>query len=257
MMMTFHGNVLSVVKTIPPGQYLTYKQVAARAGRLNAYRAVGNILNKNSDRHIPCHRVVRSNGSIGGFNRGEQKKRSLLLREHAFGTVLRKSFFERPVLIVAKQLLGKYLVRRNGNGTLADMITEVEAYDGPDDRASHAYRGKTPRNAVMFDPAGHWYIYFVYGMYWMLNIVTGPINYPAAVLIRSTETTNGPGRLTKRFRITKGLNKKASRKHTGLWIEDRRVRVASNRIKRTKRIGVEYAGREWANKPFRFVLKQT
>lgn len=99
--------------------------------------------------------------------------------------VLNKTFFERQnTTRVARNLLGKVLVRRYRGKTSAYVITEVEAYDGPQDKASHAYRGKTARNAPMFGEAGCWYVYFVYGMYWMLNIVTGPKKYPAAILIR-------------------------------------------------------------------------
>ena len=101
--------------------------------------------------------------------------------------VLTKKFFERSALKVAPELLGKYLcvsssLRRRTSKCF--MITEVEAYDGPKDKASHASRGRTLRNEPMFGEAGRWYVYFTYGMHWMLNIVTGPKDYPAAVLIR-------------------------------------------------------------------------
>src|SRR3989344_1000157 len=85
---------------------------------------------------------------------------------------------------VAHSLLGKYLVRRVNGKTKAYKITETEAYVGPHDKASHAHRGKTKRNEVMFGPPGHWYVYFTYGMHYMLNIVTGRDGYPSAVLIR-------------------------------------------------------------------------
>ncbi|MDD5751336.1 MAG: DNA-3-methyladenine glycosylase, partial [Candidatus Peribacteraceae bacterium] len=120
--------------------------------------------------------------------------------------VLPTSFFRRPVLAVAPELLGKFLVRRMRGKIIAAMITEVEAYDGPEDKACHAHRGKTHRNAVMFGPAGRWYVYFVYGMHWMLNIVTGERGYPAAVLVRGVRECNGPAKLTKAFRIDGRLN---------------------------------------------------
>ncbi|OHA09226.1 MAG: hypothetical protein A3B37_03355 [Candidatus Sungbacteria bacterium RIFCSPLOWO2_01_FULL_59_16] len=174
-----------------------------------------------------------------------------------------QSFFNRSTLRVTQELLGKYLVRRTGRRTVARMITDVEAYVGFRDRASHASRGMTPRNRVMFGPAGHWYVYFTYGMHWMLNIVTGRKGYPAAVLIRGVAAPNGgeprqrregisgPARLTKFFKIDKRFNGRAATRATGLWIEDRGVRIPNSRIRRSKRIGVDYAG-PWREKPWRF-----
>lgn len=105
--------------------------------------------------------------------------------------ILNQEFFEsKNTIKIAKSLLGKFLVRRNRGKTTAYFITEVEAYDGFKDKASHAYRGKTERNKIMFGKAGHWYIYFTYGIHWLLNIVTGPKDYPAAVLIRSINTSS-------------------------------------------------------------------
>ena len=94
-------------------------------------------------------------------------------------------FFNRSTLAVAKELLGKFLVRKTGEGTIEGMITEVEAYIGPEDKASHAARGRTPRTEVMFGGPGIWYVYMIYGMYHCLNIVTEKEGYPAAILIRS------------------------------------------------------------------------
>ncbi len=148
-----------------------------------------------------------------------------------------------------------FLVRRLGRHTVAQMITEVEAYDGLKDKASHAHRGKTARNAPMFEKSGRVYVYFTYGMHWMLNIVTGPKNYPAAVLIRSTDKVTGPARLTKALRITGALNNKPLGKSAGLWIENRGVRISPRDILRTPRIGVAYAGPIYSKKLYRFVLK--
>jgi DNA-3-methyladenine glycosylase len=137
------------------------------------------------------------------------------------------------------------------------MITEVEAYDGPHDKASHAHRGKTKRNEIMFGEAGRFYVYFNYGTHWMLNIVTGPKNYPAAILIRGAthngKLINGPARLTKFLKIDKGLNDKAVSRDSGLWIEDRDVKIKPSQIKRGKRVGVDYAG-TWAKKSYNFCL---
>ena len=168
--------------------------------------------------------------------------------------VLSADFFDRPTLAVAKELLGKFLVRRIGKKIIASMITEVEAYDGFNDRASHASRGETARNAVMFGAAGRWYVYFVYGVHWMLNIVTGPKSYPAAILIRGAADAGGPGRLTKFFKIKKHYNSLPANKKTGLWVEDRGVKIPSRRIKRAPRIGVGYASSIWSKKPWRFLV---
>ncbi len=167
------------------------------------------------------------------------------------------SWFQRSTLVAARELLGCTLVRRRGSRTLRGTIVEVEAYDGPHDRASHAHRGRTPRNAVMFGPAGVWYVYMVYGMHWMLNIVTGPVGYPAAVLIRGVVMDNGtlvsgPARVTKRFGITRFHTGITAHRSSGLWIEESRQPLPRSAIHRTPRIGVDYAG-VWAQKPYRWV----
>ncbi len=167
---------------------------------------------------------------------------------------LSATFFDRSSVAVARDLLGKFLVRRYRGRTAAFMITEAEAYEGPRDKASHAYRGRTERNAVMFGGAGRWYVYFIYGMYWMLNVVAGPHGYPAAVLIRGVEGAAGPGRLTRKMKIGRALNGRTASRSSGLWIEDRGVKVPRSRVARTPRVGVAYAG-EWAKKPYRFVMK--
>ena len=169
--------------------------------------------------------------------------------------MLKKEFFERPTLTVARDLIGKFIVRKVNGKTIALMVTETEAYDGHHDKASHAHRGMTERNKVMFGEAGTWYVYFTYGMHWMLNVVTGPEGYPAAVLIRAAGDVVGPARLTKALAIDKKLNMKKVRSASGLWLEDRVVKVKKGDIARTSRIGIRYAA-EWAEKPYRFVLKK-
>ncbi len=168
--------------------------------------------------------------------------------------MLPQEFFERPVLSVARDLLGKYLVRKTGRKKEAYVITEVEAYDGEHDLACHASRGRTARTEIMYGSAGHWYVYLCYGMYDMFNIVTGPENYPAAVLIRGLKEVSGPGRLTKALNITGALNGKRADMKTGLWLEESGIIVPKKEIVRTPRIGVSYAG-EWAHKPYRFIWK--
>ena len=148
------------------------------------------------------------------------------------------------------------LVHRSKNSIHAFTIHEIEAYDGPHDLACHGRFGKTERTAAMFGSAGCWYVYLVYGMHWMLNIVTGPEEYPAAILIRGAGDFNGPGKLTKALGFDKTVNQKAAAPSTGLWIEPRMHDIASSEIIQTSRIGVDYAGPYWASVPYRFVLKK-
>jgi DNA-3-methyladenine glycosylase len=171
---------------------------------------------------------------------------------------LTRPFYRRPALTVARDLLGRVLCRRvEPRRVLRGRIVEVEAYDGPDDRASHAHRGPTPRNAPMFRAGGIAYVYLIYGVHHCLNVVTGPEGYPAAVLVRAVDlggpsrSASGPGRLTRRFGIGK--------EHDGVsllardvWLETGDP-VADDRVLRTPRIGVEYAG-PWAVAPYRFVI---
>ena len=176
--------------------------------------------------------------------------------------ILPLSFFDRPTLDVARDLLGASIVRRWRGRELSLVITEVEAYDGPRDRASHASRGRTPRTRIMFGPPGRFYVYFTYGMHWLVNIVTGPDDYPAAILIRAGKyydakkqawiSVNGPARLTKFLHIAKAQNGNIANPKHGLWFEDRGTAVAKENIMVGKRIGVDYAEPVWKNKLYRF-----
>ena len=155
----------------------------------------------------------------------------------------------------ARWLVGKMLVRRRGDGEIdARMITEVEAYDGERDLACHARAGRTARTAPLYEPGGIWYVYLCYGIHEMLNLVVGPPNWPAAVLIRGVEGVHGPGRVTKRLEINRSLNLLPAEPASGLWLEDHGVRVPRRCIQATPRIGVDYAGDIWSLKPWRFVL---
>ncbi|MEU6314863.1 DNA-3-methyladenine glycosylase [Streptomyces sp. NPDC047014] len=116
-------------------------------------------------------------------------------------TPLPRSFFDRPVLTVAPDLLGRTLVRRAPDGLMELRITEVEAYEGESDPGSHAYRGRTARNASMFGPPGHAYVYFIYGMWFSLNLVCGPPGHAGGVLVRAGEITVGADLAAKR-RVT-------------------------------------------------------
>lgn len=169
------------------------------------------------------------------------------------GYVLSQTFFSADAPLVAERLLGMVLVRKRQNGETRCRITETEAYDGPHDLACHASRGKTKRNEVMFGPAGYWYVYRCYGIHLMLNIVTGPEGYPAAVLIRGVEGQSGPGRLTRSLNILQQHNGSRAAHETGLWIE-RGVRPTGAFVQRMPRVGVAYA-KEWAEKPWRYVLR--
>jgi DNA-3-methyladenine glycosylase len=169
------------------------------------------------------------------------------------GQILDRDFFARPALKVARDLLGKFLVRRVNGLRIAAMIGETEAYIGPHDKACHAYRGRTDRTDVMFGDPGNWYVYFIYGRHWMLNVVTDEVDYPAAVLFRAAGEWIGPGRLTRGMQIDRALNGLSASKQSGLWIEDRGIALPRGQIERTPRIGVKYAA-EWAEKPYRFLL---
>ena len=168
---------------------------------------------------------------------------------------LNNAFFNRPTLHVAQEILGKFLVYKKGNKSISAMITEVEAYVGSEDRASHASRGRTPRTEVMFGHAGYWYVYLIYGMHYCVNIVTEQKNYPAAILIRGVEGVSGPGRVTKYVGINKSFNAKRATRANGLWIEDRGVIIKPRQIGRGKRMGVDYA-EKWKDKKWRFYLSK-
>jgi DNA-3-methyladenine glycosylase len=170
---------------------------------------------------------------------------------------LSRTFFNRPTLTVARSLIGKYLVRENGKARIAGRIIEVEAYVGSQDKACHASKGRTARTDVMFGPPGVSYIYLIYGMYHLLNVVTERVEFPAAVLIRAIEVEgeliDGPGKLCRELNIDRSLNRLDITHGQHLWFEDRGGRVAREQIGTFPRIGVEYAG-AWATKPWRFRL---
>jgi DNA-3-methyladenine glycosylase len=156
---------------------------------------------------------------------------------------------------VARWLLGKHLVRRHADGRVeVRMIVETEAYDGEHDLACHARAGRTKRTEVMYAEGGVWYVYLCYGIHEMLNLVIGPRDYPAAVLIRGVEGAVGPGRVTKTLGIDRRLNaRSALSEESGLWIEDRGVVVPRREVEAGPRVGVDYAGLIWAAKPWRFI----
>ena len=180
-----------------------------------------------------------------------------------------RSFYNRSTLTVARDLLGKYLVRKVGKKKLAGKIVETEAYIGPKDRAAHTYGGKvTERNKTVYLKGGYAYIYLCYGINWMLNLVTREEGIPECVLIRAVEPVledykdqsqykylaNGPGKLCRWLKIDKFLNEEDLVKSDKFWLEDRGEEVKKTQIVAAKRIGIDYAG-SWADKPWRFFIK--
>ena len=169
--------------------------------------------------------------------------------------------FNRPTLQVARSLLGKFIVRRIGRSAVAAMITEVEAYKGPKDLAAHSARGRrTVRVEPLYGDGGTVYVYFIYGIHWMLNFATAGKDLPEGILIRGVladpfgepKYLAGPGRVTQYLKIDKALNGKDATISRQIWIEDRGVGIPANRIQRGPRVGVDYAGDYWASRPWRF-----
>jgi DNA-3-methyladenine glycosylase len=170
---------------------------------------------------------------------------------------LEASFYRRRALVVARDLLGRTLCRELDDGTvLRGRLVEVEAYDGLIDRASHAFRGLTARNRWMFEDGGLAYVYLVYGMHHCMNVVTGKAGHPEAVLLRAATSPNGtsasgPGRLTRAFKVSRELDG-ASFLSGPLWLEAGEP-VLDSEVRRTRRIGVDYAG-AWASRRYRFII---
>jgi DNA-3-methyladenine glycosylase len=182
---------------------------------------------------------------------------------------LPRSFYNRPTLKVAKELIGKYLVVNKNGKSLSGKIVETEAYIGPDDPASHAYKGMTKRNKIMFGNPGYAYVYFTYGMYHCLNFVTEKKGYPAAVLIRALEPidgievmtrrrkkkkiedlTSGPGKLCQAMGIDRSLCG-ADLCGKTIYVEDRGEKTGA--IVSTNRIGID----QGKDKKWRFYIKNS
>jgi len=188
---------------------------------------------------------------------------------------LARRFFARPSLQVARELLGQRLVHEFEGVRLAGLITETEAYIGQTDLACHARFGLTPRSRVMFGPPGHAYVYFTYGMHWMLNIVTEPEGSPAAVLIRAivpedglpvmqarrgpqvplARLTDGPGKLAQALGIDKALNgADLCAPDAVLYIERARA-VPETQVQTGPRIGLNQTPEPWKSIPWRLWVK--
>lgn len=179
-----------------------------------------------------------------------------------------RAWFDRSAVEVAPELLGAVLIHDAPEGRVAGRIVEVEAYQGPEDRAAHSWRGRTTRNAVMFGQPGHLYVYLIYGLHHCANVVCGPGDKPEAVLLRAaaitegaelarrrrgavpdTRLASGPGNLGAAFGIDRSLN--------GVDLVAGPIRIARRtsvpRIARTPRVGVGYAG-AWVSRPLRFLV---
>jgi DNA-3-methyladenine glycosylase len=183
---------------------------------------------------------------------------------------LSREFYAQPVLVVARQCIGRVLVHRTPEGETAGRIVEAEAYRGPLDLAAHSARGLTKRTTAMFGPPGHAYVFRLYGISWAMNLVVASEGKPHAVLIRalepirglelmsrrrgkpidSRELTNGPGKLTDAMAID-GADYGRDLCGDVLFLEDEDETIARGKIGRSPRINVDYAG-EWASLPWRF-----
>jgi DNA-3-methyladenine glycosylase len=179
-------------------------------------------------------------------------KTKFLIDYMTSGIRLQREFFIRDVLIVAPDLPGKFLVIKTTDADYRRLqITEVEAYRGIEDKACHAFKGRTPRTEVMFHEGGKLYIYLVYGMYWMLNVVTGEENNPQAILIRGVENYPGPGILTRELGIDRSFYGEDLVNSDRIWFEDT---GASPVINTSPRIGIDYAGEYWKARPWRYFI---
>ena len=187
---------------------------------------------------------------------------------------LTRSFYLQPTRRLAQSLLGCQLVRRIDGRRLSGLIVETEAYIGENDLACHAHVGRTRRNAVMFGRPGCAYVYFTYGLHWMLNVVSEPIDFPAAVLIRAlepldgidwmmqhrgarpiVELCSGPAKLTQALRIDQAMNEVNLCSRSGdLWIEPGKL-IPGRSIARGPRIGLGDTPEPWLSKPWRYWVK--
>ncbi len=163
-----------------------------------------------------------------------------------------RSFYLSDAVTVAQLLPGMDIVTASGERTGRFMITETEAYLGDSDKACHASKGRTRRTEPMFLEGGHLYLYFVYGMHWMMNVVTGPADFPQAVLIRGVDQYSGPGRVTRGLSVDGSYNREDLVKSSRIWIEDQGLRPE---LEASPRVGINYAGEPWVSKPWRFKIK--
>jgi DNA-3-methyladenine glycosylase len=186
---------------------------------------------------------------------------------------LPESFYTRDTVIVARDLIGKTLVRQEGKGRVSGLIVETEAYRGEEDLACHCRAGRTPRTEIMYGPAGRAYVYLIYGLYWLLNIVTEGEGKPGAVLIRAIEPleghkiiagrragmdrenwTNGPGKLSQALNINGDLNGLNVCSQAGLLFLEQGNPVPPEVIQSGPRVGLDSVPEPWRSKPWRFMV---
>lgn len=185
--------------------------------------------------------------------------------------VLPASFYDRPVLVVARELLGARLVRSLDGQRLAGVIVETEAYRGEEDLACHARVGRTARTEVMYGPPGRAYVYFTYGMHWLLNCVTGPVGFPAAVLVRAIVPTegvetiaarragqpsrlwcDGPAKLTRALAIDGAFNAASLCDPDGLLRIEAGKPIPDSLVRAGPRVGINRVPEPWRSIPWRF-----
>jgi DNA-3-methyladenine glycosylase len=186
---------------------------------------------------------------------------------------LTASFYARDTVITARDLIGKRLVRQEGERRIAGMIVETEAYRGEEDLACHCRAGKTPRTKIMYGPPGRAYVYFVYGMHWLLNFVTEKEGYPGAVLIRGIQPeegldlinkrrngrpqkqwTNGPAKLCQAFGINGEMNGIDTCSENAIVFIEENMDIPTGLVQKTPRIGLDTVPEPWRSKPWRFIV---
>lgn len=164
---------------------------------------------------------------------------------------LDEAFFHRDALEVAPELVGKVLARRLENGTvLKARLTETEAYRGEEDGACHARKGLTDRTRLLYGKSGIIYVYLIYGLHWLMNVITGEEGQPQGVLLRCSTEYPGPARLTKALYVDREMNGQPICNNPAVWIEDDGYRPA---LQTAPRVGVDYAPPEWRDKPWRYI----
>lgn len=189
-------------------------------------------------------------------------------------TCLPESFYRQEVTLVARELLGMRLIRNLDGTRIGGRIVETEAYRGEEDLACHAHVGKTRRNAMLYENGGKAYVYFTYGMHWLVNAVAGDYGFPAAVLIRAilpeegineievrragrpqSEWCNGPGKICQALGIDGSFSgRPLFDKHSELWIEQG-IPIADDKVVTGARVGLGATPEPWKSKPWRYRIE--